>query len=67
VKYFRIIDSFELSDKWYLGVPKTSDGTEVDPRLFTGGSEYKGEGLLQLMRKISKGFKYFVSKTGNCR
>jgi hypothetical protein len=47
VKYFRIRDSFNQG-RWYLGSPRRRDGREVDPRLFTSGQQYTGEGDLEI-------------------
>ena len=42
-KFFRVVDSFAPSDRWFLGAPQLADGTTVDPRLFTEGRSYAQE------------------------
>ena len=39
MKYFRIEDSFDIRNRWYLGDP-TANEIELDPRLFTKCKEY---------------------------
>ena len=46
MKYFRIRETFDLKDRWYLGPPYLN-GVEVDPRLFTEGREYRGQRPLE--------------------
>jgi len=48
MRYFRIVDAFNIPRRWYLGSPISPAGIEVDPRSFTEGREYKGEGRLLL-------------------
>jgi hypothetical protein len=47
-KYYRVIDSFDVCDRWCLGTPKTSQGMLVDPRSFTEGRRYEGGSCLQI-------------------
>jgi hypothetical protein len=42
MRYFRILDSFDVVDRWYLGAPETKTGKVLDPRLFTEGILYDG-------------------------
>lgn len=48
MRYFRVKDSFDRADRWYLASPKTRGGADVDPRLFTEGNEYQGECPLEI-------------------
>jgi hypothetical protein len=54
-KYFRIVDSFDVPDRWYLGSPKTPRGMQVDPRSFTEGKRYVGDEWLQIPIKRGSG------------
>jgi hypothetical protein len=54
MRYFRISDSFKIVDRWYLGTPRTPEGDEIDPRLLTGGSVYRGRGPLLVPVKEGK-------------
>jgi hypothetical protein len=48
MRFFRIVDAFNIPRRWYLGSPISPAGIEVDSRSFTEGREYKGESRLLL-------------------
>jgi hypothetical protein len=51
MRYFRIEDSFDLPERWYLGALKDTYGIDVDPRLFTEGKKYAGNSRLRISVK----------------
>lgn len=47
MKYFRIEDSFEIRNRWYLGDP-WANKIELDSRLFTQCKEYLSKDVLNI-------------------
>lgn len=48
MNYFRIVDSFTLHDRWCLATPRSANGEEIDPRLFTEGIKYGGDKIVEV-------------------
>lgn len=48
MRYFRIEDSFCEISRWHLKGPETTEGDELDPRLFTAGMRYSGRSPLRI-------------------
>lgn len=47
-RYFRLIADPKARDRWILKSPIDSQGTDIDPRIFTAGSIYKGTNALKI-------------------